>query len=56
MIEDIDDAKPSADKLSGAIQALDEKYEKGDVTLYLSMCAEQWPQVPEVESLWRLRG
>ena len=55
MIEDVDDAKPAADKLSAAIQQLDEKYDKGDVTLYLSMCAEQWPEVPEVESLWRLR-
>ena len=55
MIEDIDEAKPAADKLSEAIRVLDEKYDKSDVTLYLSMCAEQWPQVPEVESLWRLR-
>jgi len=56
MIENVEDAKPSADKLSEAIRGLDEKYDQGDVTLYLSMCAEQWPQVPEVESLWRLRG
>jgi len=56
MIDSVDNAQPSADKLSNAISELDQKYDKGDVTLYLSMCAEQWPQVPEVESLWRLRG
>ena len=56
MIEDIDKARPAPDKLSAAISELDGKYEPADVTLYLSMCAEQWPQVPEIESLWRLRG
>jgi len=55
MIEDVEDAKPAPEKLSGAIKELDEKYDRGDVTLYLSLCAEQWPQVPEVESLWRMR-
>jgi len=31
------------------------KHKSKDVTLYLSMCAEQWPQVPEVDTLWRMR-
>ncbi len=49
------DAKPQVAKLNEAISTLDQKYDPADVTLYLSVCAEQWPQVPEVESLWRMR-
>jgi len=55
MIENVDTAKPAADKLAGAVAKLDEKHNPQDVTLYLSMCVEQWPQVPEIESLWSLR-
>ena len=46
---------PEVEKLNAAITDLDSKYDAGDVTLYLSVCAEQWPEVPEVESLWRMR-
>ena len=49
------DGKPKVEKLNEAIAELDKKYDAQDVTLYLSVCAEQWPQVPEVESLWRMR-
>ena len=27
-----------------------------DVTLYLSLCAAQWPAVGELDRLWRSRG
>lgn len=56
MIETLSDNEPARDKLQGAISTLDERYEPADVTLYLSLCAEQWPGVPELESLWRLRA
>ncbi len=56
MIDDIEGMRPSAEKLSAAIAQLDQQYDPADVTLYLSMCAEQWPQVVEMDSLWRLRG
>ncbi len=56
MIDDIEDSRPRPEKLSEAIAELDRKYDPADVTLYLSMCAEQWPQVPEMDSLWRLRA
>ncbi len=49
------DAKPAVGKLNEAIAELDQKYDPADVTLYLAVCAEQWPQVPEVESMWRMR-
>lgn len=55
MIEDVDAHKPAADKVSPAVAELDQKYAPEDVTLYLSMCAEQWPDVAELESVWRMR-
>ena len=55
MIQSVAEARPAADKIAGAIAQLDEKYEPSDVTLYLSMCAEQWPQVTEVDTLLRMR-
>ena len=56
MVQNIDEAKPAADKVSSTVADLDSKYDSDDVTLYLSMAAEQWPSVPEVESVWRMRG
>jgi hypothetical protein len=55
MIEDLDHDKPDAAKLKAAIADLDAKFPPEDVTLYLSMCAEQWPQVPELDQVWRER-
>jgi len=55
MIGDTTQDRPDKDKLADAIQQLDGKYPAEDVTLYLSLCAEQWPDVPELESLWQLR-
>jgi len=55
MIEDLDNNKPSGDKVATALAELDAEFAPEDVTLYLSMCAEQWPQVTELESNWRDR-
>src|SRR5262245_56311922 len=55
MVEDLDHNAPAAKKLADAVTALDQKFSPDDVTLYLSMCAEQWPQVPELEEIWRKR-
>ena len=55
MIEDLDHNLPSAAALDAALGELDGKFPPEDVTLYLSMCAEQWPQVPELDSAWRRR-
>lgn len=54
MIEDLSQV-PAGDKVAAAIQALDTKFDPEDVTLYLSMCVEQWPAVTEFEPLWRKR-
>ena len=56
MIDTLQGNEPAKEKLQEAIAALDERHEPADVTLYLSLCAEQWPSVPELDSLWRLRG
>lgn len=55
MVEDLEGGKPAKEKISPAIDELDKKYDPQDVTLYLSICAEQWPGVPEIEKIWRAR-
>jgi hypothetical protein len=54
MIEDLAD-RPDGARVAGAVEQLDGSFEPEDVTLYLSMCVEQWPQVSELEPLWRKR-
>lgn len=56
MIEDIENAKPDPQKIDAAVQALDAKFGADDVTLYLALCAEQWPGVPEISALWKKRS
>jgi hypothetical protein len=55
MVEDLDSIQPAADKIAGAIAALDAKYQAFDVTLYLAMCVDQWPQVTALADAWRKR-
>jgi hypothetical protein len=55
MLEDLDHNRPDPAKVAGAVAELDGKFAPEDVTLYLALCAEQWPQVPELERLWRAR-
>ncbi len=56
MIEDIEGTPPAAAKLEGALGELDKKFAHEDVTLYLAMCAEQWPSVKQLDELWRARA
>lgn len=55
MIQNTEEDKPSGDKVESAVTELDGKFESDDVTLYLSLCAEQWPQVTEIQDTWRSR-
>lgn len=55
MIANVEEARPDPAKLGAAVEQLDRDHGRDDVTLYLSMCAEQWPSVPEVGELWRGR-
>lgn len=56
MIDDVDTARPDPAKVAETVQALDAKYDPADVTLYLTIAAEQWAGVPEVEAAWRMRA
>jgi hypothetical protein len=56
MLEDLDNNVPDAAKIEGAVNELDAKFDPADVTLYLALCAEQWPQRPELAALWRKRA
>ena len=56
MIDDLDGAKPAAEKLATTIAELDRKFPPEDVTLYLALCAAQWPAVGELDRLWRSRS
>ena len=55
MIDGGEDNVPAVDKIDSALAKLDKEYGSEDVTLYLAICAEQWSQVPEIESAWRAR-
>jgi hypothetical protein len=56
MIENIDAARPDPARIDAAVKELDGKFGADDVTLYLALCAEQWPGVPELSALWRARA
>ena len=56
MIENVDEGKPAPEKIEAAIAALDEKYPAEDVTLYLAISAEHWPDVAEMQSAWSARS
>lgn len=54
MLEDTEKT-PDPQKLPTAVEELDGKFARDDVTIYLSMCVEQWPEVPELTALWKAR-
>ena len=55
MIDGDEENVPEVGKIDAALAKLDGEYGADDVTLYLSICAEQWSQVPEIEAAWRAR-
>jgi len=56
MISDVEEGKPDESKVPSAVEALDAKYPADDVTLYLAMGAEHWPDVAAVQEAWKVRG
>jgi hypothetical protein len=56
MIEDLDASAPDEAKLEGAVKGLDERFDSGDVTLYLAMCSQQWPASSGLRELWQSRS
>ncbi len=55
MVEDLDSNLPDADKIEGVIAELDKTYDPRDVSMYLSICAEQWPQSEPLQRLFEER-
>jgi len=55
MISSVELQKPDPARVAETVTRLDRDFDAQDVTLYLAMCAEQWPQVSEVETVWRMR-
>ena len=56
MIEDVENSRPDPQKIDAAVADLDGKFGADDVTLYLALCAEQWPDVKPLDELWRKRA
>lgn len=56
MIQDLDTGVPQVAKVAGAVAELEKEFGAEDVTLYLSMCAQQWGQLAEIDALWRQRA
>jgi hypothetical protein len=55
MIKNVEEDQPDGEKIASAVAELDEKFDAEDVTLYLSICAEQWSQVEEIQAVWKER-
>lgn len=55
LLKNPQEAKPESAKLGPTVSELDGKYDPADVTLYLSVAAEQWPGDANLESIWRMR-
>ncbi|MEW6072002.1 MAG: hypothetical protein AB1726_05305 [Planctomycetota bacterium] len=56
MIEDAEEKRPAAEKIPGAVAALDLQFAAEDVTLYLALCAQTWPDCEVFARLWRERA
>ena len=56
MLASLGDNQPDPKKLAGAVADLDRKFDPQDVTLYLAMCAQHWPELRELDALWRERA
>ena len=56
MIQNPDASTPDESKLEDAVVALDAAHDPADVTLYLAIAAEQWPESALLQRIWRERG
>lgn len=56
MIDDVDHNQPDEAKIEPVVAKLDGKFDPADVTIYLAICAEQWPQVKLIDQLWKKRA
>lgn len=47
---------PEGDKVKAAAKKLDENFPPEEVTLYLALSAQTWPEVEAFDELWRQRA
>jgi hypothetical protein len=47
---------PDEPGIHKAVEALDQKYPREEVTMYLALCGQTWPEVERFGSLWKERG
>jgi hypothetical protein len=52
----VENGVPETAKIAEAITALDGAHDPADVTLYLALCAEQWPEQEELKKVWESRS
>lgn len=55
MIQNVNKAVPEGEKIEAAVKELDQKHDPDDVTLYLALAAEQWPEVGKLVETWEAR-
>ena len=55
MIQDLDASAPDAGKIDDAVKALDADHDAEDVTLYLAVCVEMWPESEALTNAWKAR-
>jgi hypothetical protein len=56
MIEDLDAVRPDEGKIASAIGELDKTFGPDDVTLYLAMCTQHWPDSAACAGAWKQRA
>jgi hypothetical protein len=47
---------PSEQGINTAVAALDAKYPREEVTMYLALCGQTWPEVERFAALWKERA
>ncbi|MAB81394.1 MAG: hypothetical protein CMJ89_18805 [Planctomycetes bacterium] len=55
MIQNIDAAAPKDEMIAAAVKDLDQRFDPDDVTLYLALAVEQWPEVEKLTEAWKAR-
>lgn len=55
MIQNVNTSAPKNEKIAEAVKELDTKHDPDDVTLYLAIAAEQWPEVDQLVEVWKAR-
>jgi len=56
MIDDTSGTLPAEDRIEAAIESLDAEHGADDVTLYLGLCVQMWPESATLSRLWQERS